>query len=127
MIVNPQNLAEVYGMAQVDLSTQKHSKARVAILIDAQYQKNGFCVAALQLLFDYIFNNLNIYKIYTEIMEQNEPSMVAAAKAGMKYECPLEKDVYYGGKFHDVKRYRVFKHEFNKSKKVSEKVAVVGA
>ena len=62
------------------------------------FWNKGIMTQAVQLIADYAFKNLNLYRIYAEPYEGNDASLRVLEKAGFQYEGRLKSSVYKNGK-----------------------------
>jgi RimJ/RimL family protein N-acetyltransferase len=65
------------------------------------FWNKGIMTQAVQLIVEYAFENLNLYRIYAEPDEGNDASVRVLEKAGFQYEGRLKTSAYKDGKFLD--------------------------
>ena len=65
-------------------------------------QGKGYAKDAMQLLFGYSANVLNLKKIYLKVIDINENARKLYINFGFKEEGLLKEHVYYDKKFHDI-------------------------
>ncbi len=65
------------------------------------FWNKGIMTRAVQLIADYAFENLNLYRIYAEPYDGNDASVRVLEKAGFQYEGRLKSSVYKNGKLID--------------------------
>lgn len=61
-----------------------HARAAVGILIDPEYQRQGFACITLSLIGEYAFSFLKLHQLYAYIPVGNEPSKKLFARCGFK-------------------------------------------
>ncbi len=81
-----------------DLNWQSR-KVEIGILIDRAYRSKGHAFDALIVLGDYLFNRLNLNKVYVKVMENNKRLIHFCKKGGFEMEGVLKEDVYQDGSF----------------------------
>lgn len=65
---------ELVGQISFTLS-KKHESAEIAYLISRDYQGNGYMKESIELLIDYLFNEVGVTRISAEVMIENIPSI----------------------------------------------------
>ena len=75
-------------------------------------QGKGIGSEAMNLVFGYAFNTLNLEKISLEVVAFNENSIHLYEKAGFEKEGVLKKHYFWKGGYHDVLIYGLFKENF---------------
>lgn len=59
-----------------------HKRAGVGIIIQKEFQNNGFGTQALQLLIDYAFNYLKLHQLFANITSDNQASITLFQNLG---------------------------------------------
>ncbi len=72
------------------------------IMISNKHSGHGYATEAGSLIINYVFNELNMHKIYGRVMENNIPSLRMCEKLGFTQEGTLRDEVYKYGKYHNV-------------------------
>lgn len=80
---------------------------------ESQHQKKGFANEAMEVLYGYAFNILNIEKIWLEVTSLNIPAIKLYEKFGFTLEGQLKKHYYWDSQYHDVLIYSLFKNQTN--------------
>lgn len=87
------------GLHHVD---HLHGTAETGALIgNSHFQGKGYGTEAKLLLLEYAFNQLNLRKIYSEVIAFNERSLKYAARSGYVEEARLKDHFFAGGSYHD--------------------------
>jgi len=81
------------------------SNIKLSILIDKKYQAKGYALEAMQMITEYVFNKLHIYKLIVEVCQINKRIQELLIKGGFEYECTLLKEAFMDGKRTDSVRY----------------------
>lgn len=74
-------LVGVCGLSDID---HVHRRAEFNIYVVPEYQGNGYSREALQCLFKWGFNSLNLNLIWGETLENNHTAIILFEKLGMK-------------------------------------------
>ena len=72
-----------------------------AVIGNKQYWGKGYGTEAKMLFLEYIFHQLNLRKIYSEVMEFNERSINYSLKCGYVKEATLPDHYYKNGQYWD--------------------------
>ncbi len=72
-----------------------------AMIGDKNYWSKGYGSEAKKLLLEFAFNELNLRKIYSEVIGYNKRSLAYSEKCGYKVEARLPKHYYKKGKYWD--------------------------
>ena len=89
-------------------------KAEITILISPEHQNNGYGKQALLMLMKFAFKKMNLYRLEAEVIDYNDKGKSLFEKAGFVLEGRLRDAKYNNGKYYDVLRYGLLKHEYNK-------------
>lgn len=92
-----------------------NEKGEYAIALDPQETGQGIAYKASQLLFNYVFTNLKISKIYLLVFSENERAKKLYEKLGFEQEGYFKKEVFKNGNFHNVIRMALFRDEWLKN------------
>ncbi len=88
-----------------------------AYIGEPEYWSQGITTEATEMLVEYAFNELNLNKLQGGAAVENIGSWSVAEKIGFKFEGIRKHEMYVGGKYLDVKTYRISKEDWVKSKK----------
>lgn len=86
----------------------------VAILIDKNFERQGYAFTALKILLNWRFNYCNLYKAKINVVSENQRLCNAVETFGCTREGVPKKEAYFGGEYHNVAAYAIFKADFNK-------------
>lgn len=92
-----------------------NEKGEYAIALDPQETGKGIAYKASQLLFNYVFTNLKINKIYLLVFSENERAKKLYEKLGFEQEGYFKKEVFKNGRFQNVIRMALFRDEWLKN------------
>jgi len=100
------------GNFRLGAINKRHRRASAAILIgDRTVWGHGIAPAAIQLATKYGFENLNLEKIYANVVEKNLPSRRAFEKAGFHLEATLQRHAILGDEITSVWMMAIFRNE----------------
>jgi RimJ/RimL family protein N-acetyltransferase len=93
----------------------KHSR-RLAITtyIHKPYERFGFGVRATSRYVYDIFYNLNLHKVYLEVLDSNKHSRDIMIKEGFGREAYLKEHRFVNGKMEDVILFAMYKHDVDR-------------
>jgi RimJ/RimL family protein N-acetyltransferase len=90
-----------------------NQRAELGTLIgNKEYWGKGYASEALFKLLEYSFNEMNLNRVYSYIIEFNVGSIKKNEKLGFKIEGKLRNHTYKNGKFQDVVIMGILKDEF---------------
>ncbi|MBI5681835.1 MAG: GNAT family N-acetyltransferase [Deltaproteobacteria bacterium] len=82
---------------------------------DKEFQGKGMGPDAMEILFNYAFELLNLRKICLEVASFNEKAIRLYQRFGFKEEGVLKEQLFLEGNYHDVVLMRLFDSEFRKN------------
>lgn len=127
VIVNPNNLQEVYGIFALRCLDERNRNLQLHTMIVKEYQNKGIVKDAGKFIMYYIMNCMNYYKVIALIREDNMASEKVAKEFGFELEGILKHLLYVDGEFHNMKSYFMTKGMFNKRYKQALEAEVKGA
>ena len=89
-------------------------KAEITLLISSEYQGKGHGKQALLMLMKFAFEKMNLYRLEAEVIDYNDKAKSLFEKVGFILEGRLRSAKYNDGKYYDVLRYGLLKHEYDK-------------
>ena len=81
---------------------------------DKEYWGKGYGTEAKMLLLEFAFNEMNLRKIYSDVIQFNKRSLAYARKCGYKEEARLPKHFYHKGKYWDKVILAVYRNQWEK-------------
>lgn len=112
IIANIQKNEEVYGTAIISKIDWKNRSCSIDIKLLKEFQGKGYGFETLILLTRYIFEELNMNRIFVNILECNEHSMSLFEKVGFVREGIQRKAIYKNGKYNNLIMYSILKEEY---------------
>jgi RimJ/RimL family protein N-acetyltransferase len=108
---------EPIGYTSLDEIDHINKKAQWSgIVIDPQFSGKGYATLTAQQILKFSFEELNMNKIYSYILEENVASFKMAQKVGFKNEGQIREDVFKEGKYHNVNICSILKKEYYDNK-----------
>lgn len=89
----------------------RHVEVSLAIG-EKQYWGRGYASAAMELLLEYGFGELNLHRIQLYVFTTNTAAIRLYQKCGFQIEVTLREDVYREGAFHNTYLMGLLKHEW---------------
>jgi RimJ/RimL family protein N-acetyltransferase len=94
----------------------RHLKAEVRLLIgDNRCWGRGYGTEAITLLVKFAFENLNLHKVYADVLVTNERSLRAFQKVKFTQEGCFRSDRYVAGQYVDVVRLGLLRDDWSYS------------
>lgn len=84
LIIEKCEAKEAIGIIDLFDFDPHNQRAGVGILLDPDYQGNGWATDALNLLVEYAFSFLKLHQLYVHIPSNNEPSKALFARCGFQ-------------------------------------------
>ncbi len=81
---------------------------------EREYWGCGLASKAINTMLNYGFEELNLHKIYAQVMDPNIASIRVLDKCGFTLEGTFKEEYYIDGVYHDLQRYRLLKTEWLK-------------
>lgn len=81
---------------------------------DPEYRGKGYGTEALKLMIQHCFEDLGLNKIWTLILDTNEPSIRTFKKCGFEVEGNLRQHAFKGEKFRDVVLFGLLANHYSK-------------
>lgn len=85
------------GMIDLFDFEAKHKRVGIGILINPEFENNGYASEALELLINYVFTHLDLHQVYANITDDNAKSISLFKKQGFK-KVGVKKDWIYSNK-----------------------------
>jgi len=112
MIADKLIVEKVYGTAIISKIDWKNRSCSIDIKLSRNAQGNGYGTDAVQLLIKYIFEELNMNRIFVNILEYNIQSQGLFEKIGFIKEGIQRKAIFKNGKYNNLIIYSLLKEEY---------------
>jgi len=110
LLIEEKSTKKQIGMIDLFDFNPSHKRAGVGILIDQEFQQNGFASEAISLLINYSFSILDLHQLFANITLDNTKSITLFKKHNFK-EVGIKKDwILSEGKFKDEILFQLIKH-----------------
>jgi RimJ/RimL family protein N-acetyltransferase len=96
------------GMVSIFNIDHKNQKTEIGVFINKEDQGNGYAKESLKMLVSFVFDELNMHKIYAHINSLNISSLQLFKKIGFILESRDIDSVYQNGEFVDILKYSIF-------------------
>ncbi|SKC84595.1 GNAT family N-acetyltransferase [Maledivibacter halophilus] len=75
----------------------------------------GIGTAAISLILEFAFNELNLHRVYLQVFSFNERAIKLYEKMGFIHEGKFRQALYRRGKWHDIVIMSILKNEYNQN------------
>ncbi len=106
--------SEIIGGIGYVMNPNNHA-AEIGYWIAANKWDNGYATQATALILKYLFEEINVNKVFAYHYTENPASGKVMIKNHMVYEGILRENIYKQGKYYDVAVYSILKKEYAKS------------
>ena len=103
---------QVYGTAAISRIDWKNRRCSIDIKLIQEFQGKGYGNETITLLIKYIFEELNMYRIFVNILECNTRSIELFEKMGFIKEGIQRKAIYKNGQYNNLIMYSLLKEEY---------------
>ncbi len=104
---------EVIGQIALKSIRWFNRKAELSLFLKPAFQGRRLGGKLLESMMDYAFGELNLYRLEAEVLEYNEKAIKMVEMLGFTLEGKLRQAKYHKGKYFDIFRYGILKHEFD--------------
>lgn len=80
-----------------------------------KYRSKGFGMKSFKMIFQYLFESINVHTVYAKVGAYNETSLIAAQKAGYKISGKIPESLFRKGKYWDNILLSITFDEYRKS------------
>ena len=105
---------EIIGEVALKNIRWYNRKAELSLFLKPEFQGKKIGTEVLKRMMKYAFNTLNFYRLEAEVIDYNEVSRKLVEKLNFTLEGRLRQARYFDGKYYDILRYGILKHEFGK-------------
>lgn len=86
--------------------------AEFGLILNKYGRGKGYAKGICILFFSYLFNELNLYKVYSTVLLENEIAMKIYKEIGFQIEGELKEHIYQAGVYKDVYFVSLYAKEF---------------
>ena len=106
---------ELIGYTSINQIDHRNRKAQWGgIVIDKNFKSKGYATEVGQIILDFVFNELGLFRFYSSIIESNAASLRFTEKLGFTNEGIFRSSVYKKGNFHNEVLIAFLKDDYNK-------------
>jgi len=106
--VNGERLAGMFFLNNIDWQS---AHLDLQMYFPVEYRSTELPAINIAQVYDYIFGSLNMHKVYTHVLADNQAVIELHAKNNSKPEAVLPEYIYDGQNFHDIYVYATYKKE----------------
>src|SRR5690625_2102459 len=100
------------GTIAVYLVNWNNGTCHVGISIGPDFQGKGYGTDAMRILFDFIFNYINVNKVKLQVFGYNKRAIGSYEKCGFQLEGTLREELFRFGKYHDILVMGLLRHDW---------------
>ncbi len=99
------------GLTKIDFRNRKAELGRL-LIGNRDYLGQGYATEAVLLLLGYAFDELNLHRVYLEVIADNEPAIRVYTRCHFSVEGRCRDAHFSGGRFHDVLIMAILEEEY---------------
>jgi RimJ/RimL family protein N-acetyltransferase len=99
LIASPEG--ERVGMVSLFRIDPRNQNAEIGVYVAPEHQGRGYARAALRLMLNFAFRELNLHRVYCTILAYNAASLALFERLGFREEGRRREHVFAGGAFVD--------------------------
>jgi len=103
---------EAIGTVIVSKIDWKNSSASIDIKLSQNVAGSGIGTDTIRTILKYVFNELNLNRVYVNILDYNLASQKVFQKCGFKLEGEQKQAIFKKGKYHNLLLYAILREEF---------------
>ncbi|MDI6787718.1 MAG: UDP-4-amino-4,6-dideoxy-N-acetyl-beta-L-altrosamine N-acetyltransferase [Planctomycetota bacterium] len=104
------------GLTHIDWRNRKCEWGRF-LIGEKKHQGKGYGKEAVALILKYVFEHLNMHKLYCDLFASNQKVISLYKSSGFEIEGTLRKHVFKNGDYQDVVMMGMLKEEYIKNRK----------
>ena len=110
---------EYIGSISLKDINQNDRNAEFAISLRSKYRGHGFGQEAIKLLLKIAFDELDLNKVYLNVLADNNRAIALYQSVGFEYEGELKKHIFINGEFKNLKLFAIWKDSYYEKNKVN--------
>ncbi len=103
---------ETIGTIHLKHTDYRCSNTMIGLFVREDFIGEGYGTDAVIEILKFIFNEMNLMRVYLEVFAFNERAIKSYIKAGFKVEGTLRDHLFRDGKYHDVIQMSILRDEF---------------
>lgn len=108
---------ELIGDLGIHVRNDNSKQAEVGITLSGQYHGQGLASEAFTALLGFLFDQLNIHRVFGSVDPRNTPSMTLMQRVGMRKEAHLKESLWFKGSWADDVIFAMLEREYREGKK----------
>ncbi|MDY6778371.1 MAG: GNAT family protein [Candidatus Nanohaloarchaea archaeon] len=112
LVLHHREDSEVIGLIGLEVIDQRSRVAETGFFIHPDYHSRGLGSEALSTVLDYGFSELNLHRIYANVLDFNDKSAGLLEKHGFSMEGTLREHAYVDGEYRDTLKYGLLRSEW---------------
>jgi len=93
---------QLIGNVGLEMTDTASRVASIGYFIDTDYHSEGYGTEAVQMLVEYVFNELNMHRLWARVQAGNDKSIGLLEKLGFEQEAELREHGYVDGAYRDI-------------------------
>jgi RimJ/RimL family protein N-acetyltransferase len=102
LLVMSNETKDKVGMVSLFEIDMKNRNSMIGSYVAPEFQGRGYAKEAKRLLIRFAFQELNLHKLYGNVIDFGDKVMGIDASIGLTHECTLKEHMYTNGKYYDI-------------------------
>lgn len=112
LVIEELSSAKMIGYCVARKIDYINRNAEVGLILLADGRGKGYFKEVSALFYSYLFNELNLHKVYSYVLTDNEIAIETDKKIGFKVEGTISDQIFQKGEFKDVYFVSLYAHDF---------------
>ena len=82
------------------------------IIMSTKFKRQGYALAGSILALNHVFQDLNLHRVYLDVMDSNAPAIKLYEKLGFQRDGRMRDACWTQGRYHDLYMYSLLKSEY---------------
>lgn len=105
------------GVVRTDEWDQINQSVRIGVDIVPKFRRQGIATKVYKLLLEYLFNQVNMHRVWLLAAEFNKPALALYKKLGFEKEGTQRQALFRNGQWHDYIMMSLLREEYQKQKR----------
>lgn len=111
--IQDQRSEKMVGLLEL-LLTENHRQAKLSLVVNRQFQRQGVGTKALAMALNFLFQDLNLHRVYASCDNRNAAACRMLEKSGFRREGEFLKDGLLRGEWVSTTWHAILREEFSK-------------
>lgn len=116
LVLTRRNGASPLGILSVKDINKRNRSAHLSMILEKKNRDKGYGTEAMTGVLSFLFDRMNMHRIWLRVAEQNERAIACYRKCGFKVEGKLREDHYAGDAWHSSLLMSVLDREFRRKR-----------